>query len=641
MFPSASVYVQPSTILYTTVRQSDKVLSLPAILASLSEVSLSNHLTTLRRDLTNHYIDRILIQPSSVTTSSDASEHKLSYFPSPPNTENRIARLENLSQTLTFLSTEFFPVLPPSQSANFRRSLCKPTVTSILNNLLIPSLPSSFSHLPAFLELARQAVVFEDKYVVEMLGNDESDRTIKPWTDGIGGHYERRRRLEILERSRLLIIAPERVDDRFHAQVSKAETQLHEIIPAQMNEVADDSWGLSEAEDQSNDDGLAEVEGNGWSFDDDELELESMPASTPDPAPSDSMAGNDRDERDPTDAWGWNDEEEDALPDENQEETAWDDPWSEAPSTTNSSAEPPSSSPAPSIPSPRVATRLEKLANKGKRSVNGGSPMSPPIIPVAVGSPQKSVPGSGSSTSNAIGKPPLHLASPIISKESYLVSGRMKQIIAIVEEVLAEGEEFCSSKLIPHSESTLPPGSLLLQSAASILDLFRALYPIKFGSTMSSTLEGPMQFSNDCLYLADEVDRLEHNVLNAGLGEPVNVRLLECKQRLKILGDSWFYDSVVRVTCTCTAFFLMKLSQEKQKRLMDDILIQGAEGFTFTGDQDRYDECETAVNQVLQEIRRLAQRWKVRTSRFSEVFVVYMSCREYCSEASTTPLSDQ
>ena len=47
---------------------------------------------------------------------------------------------------------------------------------------------------------------------------------------------------------------------------------------------------------------------------------------------------------------------------------------------------------------------------------------------------------------------------------------------------------------------------------------------------------------------------------------------------------------------------------------MDKLLTDGARGFVDTGDQDRYDECETAVNQVLKNIKSLALRFKVRLS---------------------------
>lgn len=50
---------------------------------------------------------------------------------------------------------------------------------------------------------------------------------------------------------------------------------------------------------------------------------------------------------------------------------------------------------------------------------------------------------------------------------------------------------------------------------------------------------------------------------------------------------------------------------------MIDELLDSAKGFIDTTHQDRYDECEGAVNEVLQRIRRVAPQWKVRTSVIS------------------------
>jgi centromere/kinetochore protein ZW10 len=57
-----------------------------------------------------------------------------------------------------------------------------------------------------------------------------------------------------------------------------------------------------------------------------------------------------------------------------------------------------------------------------------------------------------------------------------------------------------------------------------------------------------MQFSNDCLYLSGEIARME-NAAGSGSLAPVKDRLAECRQRLKVLGESWFEDTVVRVKC--------------------------------------------------------------------------------------------
>jgi protein transport protein DSL1/ZW10 len=44
--------------------------------------------------------------------------------------------------------------------------------------------------------------------------------------------------------------------------------------------------------------------------------------------------------------------------------------------------------------------------------------------------------------------------------------------------------------------------------------------------------------------------------------------------------------------------------------------LDNAEGFVGTTDQGRFDECEEAVNQVLQDIRKFSQQTKVRETRF-------------------------
>lgn len=77
---------------------------------------------------------------------------------------------------------------------------------------------------------------------------------------------------------------------------------------------------------------------------------------------------------------------------------------------------------------------------------------------------------------------------------------------------------------------------------------------------------------------------------------------------------------------------------------MDKLLIDGARGFIDTGDQDRYDECETAVNQVLKDIKRLAPRFKVRSNFCHIVIVSYLEIflrRTYLQRVNTMKPSVQ
>ncbi|KAG6888664.1 hypothetical protein C0995_006782 [Termitomyces sp. Mi166 len=639
------------------VRQSDATIQLPAILTSLSSNSLSSHLTTLRRDLTSQFIDMLSKQPVTVITLSEASKHNLSLNPTTSNDENLITRLENLSTFFDFLSSHLFAGLPTSQSLPFTRSLCKPTVTSILNNLLLPSLPSSFDLLPPFLELARQAVVFEDRIIIGLLRNDPNDRPLKAWVDGVSGHYERQRRTQILNRSREIIVTWDDPSDSFLVEVEAAPMAEPSAVPVQddawgfdddvdskpdqkvavtsneeISPVKDDAWGFDDDMDSQPDSAVVDaskeenipVEDNTWGFDDDvadtgadEVDESSWGFDNDRPAEPESkslssdvtktpspIVTNDVEQApDPSEAWGWN-EGEDAPP---TEESAWDDPWADPPATsTPESLADSRFPPAPSIISPKVAGGLQKAANKGKKKhFNGDSSTPSPVIP----SPQSSTSTatsfspalneslSKSSPQPSNGHPPPQSAIKRPSNlnmrpppETYAVSVRSKLLIHLVEYVLAEGKHLASSSIFPVSSSaqTLTPvGTILLLTAPAILDLHRALYPIKFSKALQSPEVG-MRYANDCAFLAGEVERVKH-----GATTVVAERLGECAECLRVLSDSWYHDVIIR-----------------EQKALDKILKAGTQGFTYTGDQDRYDECESAMTQVLKEVRQLASRLK-------------------------------
>ncbi|KAF5373242.1 hypothetical protein D9615_007430 [Tricholomella constricta] len=591
------------------VRESEAVLSLSSILASLSASSLSNHLTTLRRDLTNQFIDYILKQPAAATTvSSGALEHKFSLIPLPPNEEISTIRLENLSTLFNYLSTHFFPCLPLSQTTLFTRSLCKPTTTSLLNNLLIPFLPSSYELLPPFLEVLKKALAFEDKILVDVLGNETNDRPVKAWADGVSGHYERQRRLQILDRSRDIIMAWADPSDTFVIEVEVTPELQPAVVPVQAEEISpvkEDAWGFDDGVN-STDDSFT-MEEDGWGFDDEIIpdEPEPEPEPTPEPPPEEKPAEpssspeimNGDDEPDPSEAWGWNDDE-DAPP---AEETAWDDPWGDGDEAELPMPESPTESrppPAPSISSPKVATRLEKAANKGKKQhqANGTSlttttpspPASSQSPPTSSKSPSPSHDVLSAPLSSAKRPSKLDMRPP--PKETYVASGRTKRIINLVEDVLVEGKHLAASPLLSSSSESAALGSILLFSAPAVLDLHRALYPVKFAKELTSAEQG-MRFANDCTFLAREVERVKGSLRD--MDAVVSERMGECARCFRVLAESWFHDVVKR-----------------EQQALDKILTEGAQGFTYTAEQDRYDECESAIMQVLQEVRRLAQRLK-------------------------------
>ncbi|SJL04032.1 uncharacterized protein ARMOST_07389 [Armillaria ostoyae] len=534
-----SFIVRPSV----QVRQAETILELPDVLSSLSEQSLANHLNILRRDLMTNYADRILQEDISITISSN----EISCVHS-----SRKNKIDSLSNVFSFLSTHLFPSLPQPQRVQFPRSLCKPLSLSVLNNLLIPSLPSSFRKLPPFLDLVRHTVEFEDKFIVGILGGDQHDNSIHNWADGVAGHYERQRRLQILNAARTLIMSARNKHDDLTVEVElQTESRQATVVPVQADDNPpagdEDAWGFdNQKEDARAEAGVEGLEsnGNGWEFDD-EIDVES----------DGGKPENGDKEDDPGDAWGWNDEDQSS--EDVPEETAWDDPWGDIPADD----------PAPPVPSHEATDTSAKTVNKGKTSVNGNSPT-----------------GSQKTAARTVpNKPPEKRPPKLTLTETYLVSGQVMKILKIVESVLNEGVELAASNIFLSSKS--PIGNLLLQTAPSVVDLYKALYPVVFSGELKTTLDAPVRFSNDCLYLKQELERID-----AGA---VKDRMQESQHRLEILGNSWLDDTI-----------------EHHSQSVDEIIRDGAVGFTFTGDQDRYDECEAALNKVLQDIKRLAQRWK-------------------------------
>ncbi|KAF9530454.1 hypothetical protein CPB83DRAFT_850950 [Crepidotus variabilis] len=649
---SRSIMVSPTAILirpFVQVRGSQTTLQLKELLCSVAPSSLAHHLTILRRDLLAFFVDHVLKQPYSIDAqSSSPDESKLSLIPAPPN-EDAGKRLQNLSSVLAFLADHLFSNLPTQEATQFTRSIAKPVATSVLTNLLMPTLPSSFGLLPSFLVLLKQAVKFEEKDIGRLLDSAINEGSIKAWSDGISGHYERRRRIEILESTRKEIIAPEGQSETFQAFTEGSpETSLPSVVPVQEDEDvhSGEAWGLDEPPSAA----LLEGSPNGRSFDDNvfttdtsegdaaiaaeswDLDEPSTPTtpnipeadswgldedidSIPDPEPEvlgEQQAPNTNSnmQSESDDAWGWNDEPVHAPADDGAENDNWDDPWADSidggPSAPAPAPASPLLSPA-SVVSLKAATRLEKkFASKSKKQLNGhsaSSSLSSPSVSEPAGpsfslstpSPppqastedhQATIRGRRQSTL----KRPAAVLTTIAPKEHYLVPKRTKRVIKIVEKVIDESKLFYASNLFPESKDMVPaPGSILSQSASSILDLYQVLYPTKHTKELEDPVRG-LLFSNSCLYMSGAIHRIEDTLYGHSA---LKDRLSECRRHLQVLSDSWYSNTI-----------------ERQQLAIDKILADGAEGFAYTGDQDRYDDCEAAVNSVLQHIKKLANRLK-------------------------------
>ena len=426
----------------------------------------------------------------------------------PSNAADDSSPLANVATTLEFLHEQLFPALPPTHQQSFPRSLSKPISSAVLERLLIPHLPSQLQALPTFLKLANKAVELEEKYVVGIL-DASSDREIKVWVNNICAHYERQRRSCLLDSARKLIIQnASSSEPTFYAHLPLSQDLTDQTRHASSDE--DDAWGLDDDGQSfktgSSGPAVEPEEENGWGFDDDLDDIVEMP----------QQADSTKVEADPGDAWGWNDEE----PTPEVEDNPWDDPWGDE------------STPAEAT----TAARITRVPSQ-RPSTSSASGMQN----VAVGSKQSSLVTNGRPTTGT-NETPRDTPKSGSKIETYLVSTLAKSIIRAVEDALHEGKELASSGIFPYSPtSTTIPGTLIMQSGALILDLYRAVYPIVAAARLARPGD-VMKFANDCFWLAGEVGRLvtyERGVL------VVKDKLEECKVVLQVLADSWYQDGIV------------------------------------------------------------------------------------------------
>lgn len=552
------ITVHPSVL----VPGSATPLSLSSVLSSLSPSALSARLASLRRDLTSYYIDRVLCGSTSVTSTTEDDPsgfavHKIQCFTS-NGSISRDTSLDTLSRLLDFLDEKVFPHLPQPQREIFPRTFAKPVTSSIMTNVLTPSLPSTLEGLPIFLQLTRKAVDFESKYVVNLLGGDSMERKIKTWADNVCSHYERARRVHILGTVRKVILEhATRVDSTFMAEVRiPAEGVLHDQIAVtdqqdvtECSPSSEDAWNLDDNQSFSMSNSGSAVDEQSWGFDD-EIEKQEQPAAVAEPSPGAKA------DPDPGDAWGWNDDEtpEEPVDDEAGTDSSqgglWDDdPWGDN-----------NDSPTRSLAIPAIAPVV-----KSQKLTRG----------------QKVASGSSNGPSKASQDPSCD------SKERYLVSTLTTEVVRIIEKCLEEGKALATSHIFPQS-STSPPGNLIMHSSSSVLDLYCGLYPVVV-TPRPSDATVHVQFSNDCYFLSEELGRV---LSKTKAPSDVEEKLQEGRADLKVLADSWFYDAIDKqVAALCST-------------------LASVNGFTGTSDQDRYDECETAVTTVLQNIKRLARAWK-------------------------------
>ena len=614
------------------VQESSKTISLHEIMSSLSPTSLSERLAALRRDIIAHFIESALTQPLSITQagntdpSSTSIGHTLKLSSTPPNSATLVSRLDNLSQILEFLNIHLFCAIPPSQRATFLKSFSKPLTSGILDHLLIPALPTSLSGLPKYLELLERAVRFESDDLIRVIFGPTSgvsstgtqirpESEIKNWSHDIVSHYQKKRRVDILDQARRMFIdtssdwhetfqvewitssveptlganGPAFPDSAAIPKLSSTAENLPELVTNGVNGVNKDVE-------------IEQVDNEGWGFDQDDAGADGEGTSPDEEAKGSSAQASSSLLTDPNevddDAWGWNEEESPghspAVDAPNEHEVngsgnteSGDDPLWDA-------WEDPPSSPLTRNVLPKPAKRLEKFSSKGKR---GAEPPKiatqpperqpipiPPIPPVSLSTSWSSSSSTPSQQFQSIPPTPASMtAQNKAPKEFYSVSSGMHDIVELVESVIIESSEFSRTTLLPgylldSSTSGGAPGSVILNTVPSILDLFRALHPMRLhlefevgdesrkGAPKEGSMKKAIQFSNDCLYFESRI----REFLPAAPGKshttvPPNVwasdgglraKVEDAAKGVKTYGESWFARTIVRLLSITVCFSL-------------------------------------------------------------------------------------
>ncbi|KAF8582737.1 hypothetical protein K439DRAFT_1635009 [Ramaria rubella] len=565
LFSTSADMVTLSILPFTKVPPTSTNISLAAIFQSIAADFLSTRLSMFRRDLMTKLVDPILLSSYSATTSTSDSSSTFSILrSSTPSTP-----LEALEALMTFINSCFIPHLPLSQGV-FLATFHGPITLAVLNHVLKPSIPLSLAALPSFLTTVDDAVRFEDS----LLSSDAKDRPIRYWVDDVASHYEKKRRETLFLNARAVINAPEEgTPFRIEVMLPQSPAKTETASPA-----IDETNGAT----------------IGWDFDDGKPEGS---ANTLMSHPSLGTEETGEDGEDTSDGWGWGDdvdEETDAgvidsleggsreVKASNQEE---DDPWDD----DGWSTEPPSPQPFKLDPepsssvlqsAPKMATRLEKHSAKAKGLSVPNAPTASPLVAQVLQPPPPSPP-----TQQPPSRPPKTESQ---KKETYLVSLRAKKILEIAENAMREGQELLHSNIFVERSvgKSLIPGQLLVTAAPSVLDLYRALYPIIRSDLLAHDSNLAMRWTNDCRFLSGEVTNLRQRYKPAYAED----RWAETGDRLQMLGDVCFEDAVVQ-------------QQDAVRHL-----LTSTQGFVEVS--ERLDECKSSMEQVLKRITAIAGQWK-------------------------------
>lgn len=220
----------------------------------MPEDALSANLATLRKDILAHILDPLISENVSASIESPSTLVLTPIRPPQP--------VPSIRTLFHFISTQLLPHLPTAYQTSFASSLYVPLTTSITTHLLTPAIPNSLSRLPPFLTLIKDVVQVE-REVSEMGFMAGKERRIFEWSQGARGHYERKRRAELIEKARFLVLQPSRGSVKIEVEA--------EIQGAGVVDLTEQTVDVKAQEKPKPEPELeVEVDTTAWAFDDGE-----------------------------------------------------------------------------------------------------------------------------------------------------------------------------------------------------------------------------------------------------------------------------------------------------------------------------------------------------------------------------------
>ena len=266
----------------------------------MPEDVLSTQLAALRKDILAQILDPLISEGVSASIEPPSTLVLTPVQPHQP--------VPSLRTLFHFICTQLLPHLPTAHQVSFASSFYVPLTTSLTTHLLTPAIPNSLSGLPPFLTLIKDVVQVESE-VSEMGFMAGKERRIFEWSQGARGHYERKRRVDLIEKARSLVLQPSRGNVKIDVEV---EVQGAEVVDlTEQTTVGVKAQGKTEPKLELE----VEEDANAWEFDEgDEKNAETKAEQNED--------GN-------KDGWGFEDEGVvDAAP-TSSTDVDDDDPWSQ------------------------------------------------------------------------------------------------------------------------------------------------------------------------------------------------------------------------------------------------------------------------------------------------------------------------